>query len=148
MLGVKGLERVGKYSTLNANYLLKELQRVGYTAAYPERMASHEFILTLHKEKQQYGTTAMDFAKRMLDYGVHAPTTYFPLIVPECFLIEPTETESKEELDNFIKIMAKIHKEAQETPEILKTAPKKQSLKRLDDVKAARELALNYFQAE
>lgn len=148
MLGVKGLERVGKYSTLNANYLLKELQRVGYTAAYPERMASHEFILTLHKEKQQYGTTAMDFAKRLLDYGVHAPTTYFPLIVPECFLIEPTETESKEELDNFIKIMAKIHKEAQETPEILKTAPKKQSLKRLDDVKAARELALNYFQAE
>lgn len=148
MLGVKGLERVGKFSTLNANYLLKELQRVGYTAAYPKRMASHEFILTLQKEKQKYGTTAMDFAKRMLDYGVHAPTTYFPLIVPECFLIEPTETESKEELDNFVKIMAKIHQEAQDNPEILKTAPHKQQLKRLDDVKAARELDLNHFQSK
>ncbi len=143
VLGVKGLERIANYATLNANYLLKELTKIGFTAAYPKRMACHEFILSLQKEKQKYGTTAMDFAKRILDYGVHAPTTYFPLIVPECLLIEPTETESKEELDNFVNIMRKIYKEAQEQPELLQNAPCRQKLKRLDDVKAARELNFN-----
>jgi glycine dehydrogenase subunit 2 len=145
VLGVKGLERIAKYATLNANYLLKKLTSIGFSAAYPNRLASHEFILTLQKEKQMYGVTAMDFAKRLLDYGVHAPTTYFPLIVPECLLIEPTETESKEELDNFINVMEKIYQESQDNPELLRKAPSNQKVKRLDDVKAARELNLNYF---
>lgn len=145
VLGHEGLLRVSEYATLNANYLLKELQRVGFTPAYPKRRASHEFILTLSPEKKAFGTIAMDFAKRLLDYGVHAPTAYFPLLVPECFLIEPTETETKAELDNFVQAMDTIRKEAQETPNRLKEAPISLPVKRLDDVKAARELDLNYF---
>jgi glycine dehydrogenase subunit 2 len=145
LLGKEGLLRVSEYATLNANYLLKELARAGFTPAYPDRRASHEFILTLSPEKKAYGVSAMDLAKRLLDYGIHAPTTYFPLLVPECLLIEPTETESKEELDGFIKVMKNIREEAINNPNLLKEAPHTLPVKRLDDVKAARELDLNYF---
>lgn len=145
VLGKEGLLRVSEYATLNANYLLKELTKAGYTAAYPSRRASHEFIITLSPEKKAYGINAMDLAKRLLDYGIHAPTTYFPLLVSECLLIEPTETESKEELDNFVAIMKRIRAEAVEDPNLLKDAPHTLPVKRLDDVKAARELNLNYF---
>lgn len=145
VLGKQGLLRVSEYASLNANYLLSELSKAGYTPAYPKRRASHEFILSLSPEKKAYGLSAMDFAKRLLDYGVHAPTTYFPLLVPECLLIEPTETESKEELDVFISAMKKIREEAVTNPELLKNAPYSLPVKRLDDVKAARELDLNYF---
>lgn len=145
VLGKEGLLRVSEYATLNANYLLKELSKAGFTAAYPKRRASHEFILTLSPEKKTYGITAMDIAKRLLDYRIHAPTTYFPLLIPECLLIEPTETESKEELDHFVQIMKTIRQEAMETPQLLKDAPHTLPVKRLDDVKAARELNLNYF---
>lgn len=145
MLGKEGLLRVAEFATLNANYLLKELTRIGFTAPYPMRRASHEFILTLSPEKKAYGITAMDLAKRLLDYRIHAPTTYFPLLVPECLLIEPTETESKEELDNFVQVMNTIRHEAMENPQLLKDAPHTLPVKRLDDVKAARELDLNYF---
>lgn len=145
VLGKEGLLRVSEYATLNANYLLKELAKVGFTPAYPERRASHEFILSLSPEKKAYGVTAMDLAKRLLDYGFHAPTTYFPLLVPECLLIEPTETESKETLDGFIKAMSSIRQEAIDSPGLLKDAPHTLPVKRLDDVKAARELDLNYF---
>ncbi len=145
LLGKEGLLRVSEYATLNANYLLKELAKAGFTPAYPDRRASHEFIITLSPEKKAYGISAMDLAKRLLDYGVHAPTTYFPLLVPECLLIEPTETESKEELDGFIRAMKKIRQEAMNNPDLLKEAPHTLPVKRLDDVKAARELDLNYF---
>lgn len=145
VLGKEGLSRVSEYATLNANYVLKELTKVGFNPAYPERRASHEFILTLNQEKKTYGLSAMDFAKRILDYGQHAPTTYFPLLVPECLLIEPTETESKEELDRFIGAMKQIRTEAIEHPQLLKEAPHTLPVKRLDDVKAARELDLNYY---
>lgn len=145
MLGQEGLLRVSEHATLNANYLLHGLTKIGYTPAYLSRRASHEFILTLNPEKKQFGVTAMDVAKRLLDYGCHAPTTYFPLLVPECLLIEPTETESKETLDNFIQIMAHVRQEAQTTPELLREAPHALPVKRLDDVKAARELDLNYY---
>lgn len=145
ILGKEGLLRVSEFATLNANYLLKELSTVGYTPAYPKRRASHEFILTLNPEKKAYGVSAMDLAKRLLDYGIHAPTTYFPLLIPECLLIEPTETESKEELDNFVQVMQKIREEAAANPSLLKDAPQTLPVKRLDDVKAARELDLNYF---
>jgi glycine dehydrogenase subunit 2 len=148
VLGKEGLLRVSEYATLNANYLLKELSTVGFTPAYPKRRASHEFIITLSPEKKSFGITAMDFAKRILDFGFHAPTTYFPLLVPECLLIEPTETESKEELDKFVQIMKQIRNEATQHPEQLKEAPHTLPVRRLDDVKAARELDLNYFAKE
>lgn len=142
MLGAEGMERVAEFATLNANYMMAELAKAGFEMAYPERRATHEFILTLKHEAKEYGVNAMDFAKRLLDYGQHAPTTYFPLLVPECFLIEPTESESKEVLDGFIDAMAKIRAEAQENPEQVKNAPYTLPVKRLDDVKAARELDL------
>ncbi|MDP3562167.1 MAG: aminomethyl-transferring glycine dehydrogenase subunit GcvPB [Legionellaceae bacterium] len=144
-LGKEGLLRVSEYATLNANYLLAELTKAGFTPAYPERRASHEFILTLNPEKKKYGVNAMDFAKRLLDYGCHAPTTYFPLLIPECLLIEPTETECKETLDNFVEAMTAVRLEAQTNPELLHNAPHTLPIKRLDDVKAARELDLNYY---
>lgn len=145
VLGKEGLLRVAEYATLNANYLLKELTQKGFTPAYPKRRASHEFILSLSPEKKACGISAMDFAKRLLDFGVHAPTTYFPLLVPECLLIEPTETECKQELDGFINAMSAIREEAMNNPELVKNAPHCLPVKRLDDVKAARELDLNYF---
>lgn len=144
-LGKEGLLRVSEYATLNANYLLTELTKAGFTPAYPGRRASHEFILTLNPEKKKYGVSAMDLAKRLLDYGCHAPTTYFPLLVPECLLIEPTETECKEELDHFVEAMSAIRLEAETNPELLHNAPYTLPVKRLDDVKAARELNLNYY---
>lgn len=145
VLGKEGLLRVSEYATLNANYLLAELSKAGFTPAYPGRRASHEFIITLSPEKKSFGISAMDLAKRLLDYGFHAPTTYFPLLVPECLLIEPTETESKEELDGFVQAMKSIRKEAETNPNLVKEAPHTLPVKRLDDVKAARELDLNYF---
>ncbi len=145
VLGRQGLNAVAEYASLNANYLMARLQQVGYEAAYPERRASHEFILTMKKEKKNYDITAKDIAKRILDYGFHAPTTYFPLLVPECFLIEPTETESKEELDDFVSAMQAIQGEIHTSPELVKEAPHSLPVGRLDDVKAARELDVNYF---
>ena len=144
LLGREGMHRVAEFSTLNANYLLKRLMQAGFDAAYPERRASHEFILTLRRQAKQLGVNAMDFAKRMLDYGVHAPTTYFPLLVPECLLIEPTETESKEELDRFVEVMTTIKQEAEHEPIRVKQAPHSLPVKRLDDVRAARDLDLSY----
>ena len=142
LLGNEGMHRVGEYATLNANYMAAKLTQVGFKLAYPDRRATHEFIVTLSQEAKELDVSAMDFAKRLLDYGFHAPTTYFPLLVPECLLIEPTETECREEIDAFIRAMASILKEAKETPELVKTAPVTMPVKRLDDVKAARDLDL------
>ncbi len=144
LLGREGMHRVAEFSTLNANYLLTRLTKAGFEAAYPQRRAAHEFILTLKKLKDQKGVIAMDVAKRLLDKGFHAPTTYFPLLVPECFLIEPTETEAKEELDRFIDALAEILREIDENPELVKTAPHTTPVRRLDDVRAARELDLTW----
>ncbi|VEH11322.1 glycine dehydrogenase [decarboxylating] subunit 2 (glycine decarboxylase) (glycine cleavage system P-protein) [Legionella jordanis] len=145
VLGKEGLLRVSEYATLNANYLLAELSKAGFKPAYPGRRATHEFVISLNQEKKTFGVTAMDLAKRLLDYGFHAPTTYFPLLVPECLLIEPTETECKEELDAFTKAMKQIHYEMEHCADLLKEAPHNLPVRRLDDVKAARELNLNYF---
>ena len=147
MLGREGMQRVGEYATLNANYLAARLTQLGFDAAYPQRRASHEFILTLKRQAQEYGVTAMDVAKRLLDLGFHAPTTYFPLLISECLLIEPTETESKETLDAFVAAMAQILREAREEPEQLQRAPHTLPVRRLDDVRAARELDLTYKSA-
>ncbi len=146
MLGREGMERVAEFSTLNANYMLKRLMDAGFDAAYPQRRATHEFIITLRRQAKELGVNAMDFAKRLLDYGFHAPTTYFPLLVAECLLIEPTETETKAELDGFIDALSRIQQEAEENPEQVKGAPYTLPVRRLDDVRAARELDLAWSQ--
>jgi glycine dehydrogenase subunit 2 len=142
MLGREGMERVAEFATLNANYLMAELARRGFKLAFPKRRATHEFIVTLRPQAKELEVTAMDFAKRLLDYGYHAPTTYFPLLVPECLLIEPTETESKETLDGFIAALERIQREAEQEPDTVRDAPHSLPVKRLDDVRAARELDL------
>ncbi len=142
MLGREGVYRVGEMATLNANYLARRLAAEGFELAYPDRRATHEFILTFARLAKSAGVTAMDVAKRLLDFGVHAPTTYFPLLIPECFLIEPTETESKEELDAFVDAMCAIRREAESDADFVKGAPYQLPVRRLDDVKAARELDL------
>jgi glycine dehydrogenase subunit 2 len=144
LLGREGLHRVGEFSTLNANYMAALLSNAGFELAYKDRRATHEFIITLNKQAKNLGVNAMDFAKRLLDYGYHAPTTYFPLLIPECFLIEPTETESIDELEGFVEAMVAIQKEAESSPEIVKNAPVSLPVRRLDDVKAARELDVSY----
>ncbi len=144
LLGREGMKRVADFATLNANYLMAELRRVGYEPAFPGRRASHEFIITLKKLKDETGVTAMDVAKRLLDKGFHAPTTYFPLLVPECLLIEPTETESKQTLDAFVAAMQEILSEARSDPQLVKSAPHSTPVRRLDDVKAARDLNLKW----
>jgi glycine dehydrogenase subunit 2 len=144
MLGRAGMQRVAEYAALNANYMLARLKQAGFDAAYPDRRASHEFIITLKRQAKQLGVNAMDFAKRLLDHGYHAPTTYFPLLVPECLLIEPTETEAKEELDGFIEAMIAIQREAEQDPTKVKGAPYTLPVRRLDDVRAAKQLDLTY----
>ena len=144
LLGRGGLHRVGEYSTLSANYMAKLMSDAGFELAYKDRRATHEFIVTMSKQAKDLGVTAMDFAKRLLDYGYHAPTTYFPLLVPECLLIEPTETESIDEIEGFVKAMIAIQREAESSPETLKDAPFTQPVRRLDDVRAARELDVAY----
>jgi glycine dehydrogenase subunit 2 len=142
MLGSEGMHRVADFATLNANYLMAKLTAAGFDVAYPERRATHEFIVTLKRQQKELGITAMDFAKRLLDYNMHAPTTYFPLLVPECLLIEPTETECKEDLDAFVDAMVKIQQEAETAPDLLKEAPHTQPVRRLDEVRAAKQLDL------
>jgi glycine dehydrogenase subunit 2 len=144
MLGRNGMKRVAEFAALNANYLMSRLRSAGFELAFPTRRASHEFIVTLQKLKEETGVSAMDVAKRLLDKGFHAPTTYFPLLVPECLLIEPTETESRETLDTFVAALSEIIEEARTSPELLKTAPHTMPVRRLDDVKAAREPDLTW----
>ncbi len=144
MLGRDGMARVGEFATLNANYLQARLRDAGYELAYPTRRASHEFILTLRREAKEFDVTAMDIAKRLLDFGIHAPTTYFPMLVPECLLIEPTETESRETLDGFVEAMVAILAEARSDPARLKAAPYTMPVRRLDDVRAAKHLELTW----
>ncbi len=144
MLGRDGMPRVAEFATLNANYMSARLQRAGFDAAYPDRRASHEFIITAKRQARDLGVNAMDFAKRLLDYGYHAPTTYFPLLVPECLLIEPTETEAKEDLDAFVDAMIAIQREAETEPAKVKSAPHTLPVRRLDDVRAAKQLDLTW----
>jgi glycine dehydrogenase subunit 2 len=142
MVGKDGMKRIAEYATLNANYLMARLKDAGFEAAFPDRRASHEFILTLKNEAKTLHVNTMDFAKALLDKGFHAPTTYFPLLVPECLLIEPTESESREALDNFTDAMIAIAEEAKADPERTRGAPYSTPVRRLDDVKAARHLDL------
>ncbi|EKD91983.1 MAG: hypothetical protein ACD_29C00265G0001 [uncultured bacterium] len=140
LLGREGAVRVSRFATLNANYLMKRLEKIGYTLAFPKRRASHEFIITLKPITQKTGVTALDVAKRLLDNGIHAPTIYFPLMISECLLIEPTETENKVTLDQFVDVMQKIYDEAYHCSEKLKSAPSTTVVGRLDEVFAAKQL--------
>ena len=142
LLGREGMVRVAEFATLNANYMMSEAKRRGFTLAIPDRRASHEFIITMKNEARDLHVTAMDFAKRLLDLGYHAPTTYFPLLVPECLLIEPTETEAKEALDGFMEALEQIREEAKTDPDLVTGAPYTLPVKRLDEVRAARQLDL------
>lgn len=144
LLGREGLTRVSDFATLNANYLKQRLGEVGYQLAYPLRKATHEFIITLQPLMKKTGVTAMDVAKRLLDFNIHAPTTYFPLLVPECLLIEPTETETKQTLDHFVEVMQAILAEALQNPDVVKSAPHTLPVSRLDDVRAVKALDVKW----
>jgi len=139
MLGKTGMERVSDFAVLNANYLMVRLADAGFELAFPERRASHEFIISLKPIQRDTGITAMDFAKALLDFGFHAPTTYFPVLVPECLLIEPTETESRHALDGFVAAMIRIKDMAYADADQVKQAPLTMPVRRLDDVRAAKQ---------
>ncbi len=143
--GGTGLKQVSEYAVLNANYIQAHLQKY-WPAAYP-RTCMHECVLTGKVLKQETGIKTLDVAKRLLDEGVHPPTIYFPLIVEESIMIEPTETESKETLDQFIASMIRIYHEAHENPEAIKAAPLKTPVGRLDEALAARKPVLRWEKA-
>jgi glycine dehydrogenase subunit 2 len=136
------LREMSEVAVLNANYLLARL-RDAYELPF-DRLCMHEFVLSARPLKREYGVTALDVAKRLMDYGFHPPTIYFPLVVPEALMIEPTETEPKERLDAFVEAMLAIAAEAQESPELLKEAPTTRPVRRLDEVKAAKRAVLKY----
>jgi glycine dehydrogenase subunit 2 len=136
------LKTMSEDAVLNANYLLARLKG-SYDLPY-DRLCMHEFVLSARSLKREHGITALDVAKRLMDYGFHPPTIYFPLVVPEALMIEPTETETKETLDEFADAMAAIVREAAEGPEVIKTAPHDRPVKRLDEVKAAKRAVVRY----
>ncbi|MEL7447636.1 MAG: aminomethyl-transferring glycine dehydrogenase subunit GcvPB [Pseudomonadota bacterium] len=144
LLGREGMQRVSEFATLNANYLMARLKEEGFEIAFPTRRASHEFIVTLKSEAKEYGTTATDFAKGLLDHECHSPTVYFPLLVPECLLIEPTETESYEALERFIQAMVDLRRLAETDPDRMHGAPYSTPVRRLDELKAAKSLDLTW----
>ena len=139
MLGANGLRQTGEYAVLNANYL-RALVKDTYHVPY-DRICMHEFVAEGHW-KDAPDVKALDVAKRLIDYGFHPPTNYFPLIVHEALMVEPTETESQQTLDKFADALLKIAEEAHSTPELLTSAPHDTPVGRLDEVKAAKELVL------
>lgn len=145
-MGPDGLKAASELAVLNANYLMHELK--GDFQLNFDRTCKHEFVLSGAKQKKESGVRTLDMAKRLLDYGYHAPTVYFPLIVEEAIMIEPTETESKETLDSFIEAMREIAKEAKENPENLHSAPHNTPVGRLDETLAARKPVLRWTKAD
>jgi glycine dehydrogenase subunit 2 len=141
MLGAQGLKEASECAVLNANYVKAALRGI-YGLMYPDH-CMHEVVLDGTPFKEN-GIRTLDIAKRLLDYGIHAPTVYFPLIVPEALMIEPTETESLESLDEFVAVMKQIAQEARENPQLLHDAPTSTPVRRLDEAKASRELNTAY----
>ena len=136
------LREMSEVAVLNANYLLARLKD---TFELPfDRACMHEFVLSARRLKKEHGVSALDVAKRLMDYGYHPPTIYFPLIVPEALMIEPTETEAKETLDEFADAMIEIAREAAEKPELLHEAPHHRPVGRLDEVRAAKRPVVKY----
>ncbi len=141
MLGSEGLKRVSRNAILNANYLLEKVKSA-YELPYPRR-PMHEFVLSGDRQKKN-GVKTLDIAKRLLDLGFHAPTVYFPLIVHEALMVEPTETESRQTLDAFAEALLRIAKEAEENPDSLKNAPVTTPVGRLNEALAARQLQVKW----
>jgi len=139
--GPDGLRHVSESAVLNANYVMRALQDV-YELPY-DRTCMHEFVVSANRQKR-HGVHALDIGKRLLDFGIHAPTTYFPLIVPEALMIEPTETETRETLDNFIAVMRQIAEEAENNPQVVLDAPHDSPVGRLDQTLAARKPDLRW----
>ncbi len=140
MLGAEGIAKTSRYAVLNANYLMAVLKKHFHLPV--DRLCMHEFVLS--DKNMENGVTTNDIAKRLLDFGIHSPTIYFPIIVPGAMMIEPTETESMESLDDFIKAMLLIKQEAEDCPEKVKTAPHTTPVKRVDVVLAARKPVLKW----
>jgi glycine dehydrogenase subunit 2 len=136
------LREMSEAAVLNANYLLARLKDV-YELRY-ERLCKHEFVLSAAKLKREHGVSALDVAKRLMDYGIHPPTIYFPLVVPEALMIEPTETESLETLDSFVDAMRQIAAEAAENPDLLREAPHDRPVERLDEAAAVKRAIVRY----
>ena len=141
MNGAEGLRRISENAIVNANYLLSRLR--GKFDIPFESMPMHEFVLSAERQKSR-GVRAMEIAKRLLDYGFHAPTTYFPLIVKEALMIEPTESETRETLEAFADALIQIDKEIDATPDIVLKAPHTTPVKRLDDARAAKQVDVRY----
>ncbi|KEO82644.1 aminomethyl-transferring glycine dehydrogenase subunit GcvPB [Tumebacillus flagellatus] len=141
-MGPDGLKRVTEDAVLNANYMMKRLSE-HYDVAY-NQICKHEFVLSGKRLKKEFGVKTLDVAKRLLDFGVHPPTIYFPLNVEEAIMIEPTETENKATLDSFCDTMIQIAKEAEENPDLVKNAPYSTKVNRLDETTAARSPILRY----
>jgi glycine dehydrogenase subunit 2 len=142
MHGADGLRQVSEDAVLAANYIRASLRDL-YDQPFGDRTCMHETVFSATRQKAQ-GVRALDIAKRILDFGIHPPTVYFPLVVPEALMIEPTETESIESLDHFIGVMRQIAREAAETPEVVQQAPHTTEYKRLDEVAANRALNLRW----
>jgi glycine dehydrogenase subunit 2 len=142
LMGADGLAKISEHAIINANYLFSRLKNY-YDLGYPTQPL-HEFVLSAEKQHAR-GARALDIAKRILDFGLHPPTIYFPLIVKEAMMVEPTETESKEMLDYFADILIRIDEETKTDPQILHSAPYHTPVRRLDEANAARMLNVNYF---
>jgi glycine dehydrogenase subunit 2 len=137
------LRRMSEIAVLNANYMLARL-RDAYDLPF-DRLCMHEFVVSARTLKREHGASALDVAKRLMDYGFHPPTVYFPLVVPEALMIEPTETEAKETLDAFCDALVEIAREAADEPELLKEAPHNRPVRRLDEVRAVKQPVVRYL---
>jgi glycine dehydrogenase subunit 2 len=138
MMGQDGLEKVADISVLNANYLAKKLSQVrGLELPYTDKLRKHEFVLSAAKMARETGVTAAHLSKRLLDFGIHAPTVYFPLIVDEALMIEPTETVSKQDLDEAVEAFSRASIEAYSTPDVVRDAPKNTAVSRIDEARAS-----------
>ncbi len=144
--GAEGLSQIGEVAVLNANYLMERLK--GAYDVHYDRRCKHEFVLSARRQRRAHGVRALDIAKRLIDYGFHPPTIYFPLVVDEALMIEPTETESRETLDRFADAMLAIAREAEENPELVKSAPHTTEIGRLDEVAAVRRPNLRWKPTE
>ena len=145
--GPKGLKAISENAIINANYVLNRLKNY-YDAPYANEKIMHEAILSSSNLKKNYDVNTLDVAKRLMDYQFHPPTVYFPLIVHECLMIEPTETESKETIDSFCEAMISIANEAKDNPQLVKTAPHSLELGRLDDAHAAKYINVCCYMPE
>jgi glycine dehydrogenase subunit 2 len=138
-MGLEGLKEAAQVSVLNANYIMKKLKEIkGLTVPYDsQKPRKHECVVSAKPLKDETGVSAFNVAKRLLDYGLHPPTIYFPLIVDEALMVEPTETYEKEEIDKFVEAVRMISQEAYTNPDIVLKAPHNTSVSRLDEVKAS-----------